>query len=284
MTTVAPTHAYPDGSTLSATGHANNMYSSTPQQGLYSAVNGELDFSANYTGQIKRHNFQVSEMFFFDQYKWERPVTVFSDTGGGSELQGASGGETGDPAATIIGLRFSLPAPPKYLRIGYSFFLSAARAFKVDRPDAADADEAKKWSPMTNGSLEARLMVFFNGAEKEALRIPLPKTLWGGVSNSHVGQSKGTSNHLTSYEHLTAQQHSGSFIVRDDDPGGHKLHHNLQFKLFLENPATNGEFTDVFGKKLGLIGKEQYLKLKISQRLTFGCGQVNVVAKGLKTS
>lgn len=271
MTTVAPTYAYPDGSSLSATGHANNMYSATPQQGLYSSVNGELDFTNNYNGVVKKHNFQASEMLFFDQYKWERPITVFSDTGGGSNIS------NGEAAATIVGLRFSLPAKAESLRVGYSFFLSASRAFKVRRAD--ENSDPYKWEATTSGSLEARLMVFWDGAEIPGLRIPLPKTLWGGKTLG-TPIRPGLTNHLSTFEHLTAQQHTGSFVLTDVNT----LHHNLQFKLFLENPGGKGVFTDVFGRTLGLVGKEQSLSLKLSQRLTFGTGQVNVVAKGLKTS
>lgn len=268
MTTVAPTYTYPDGSSLSATGHANNMYSATPQQGLYSSVNGELDFTHNFNGVVKRHNFQMSEMLYFDQYKWERPITVFADTGGGSNLQEE------DAAATIVGLRVSLPAQAESLRIGYSFFLSASRARVVKRSDSTGINK-HKWE--TDANLEARLMVFWNGAEIPGLRIPLPKTLWGGKT---TGASRpGFQNHLSTFEHLTAQQHTGSFVI----VGENKLVHELQFKVFLENPANNDEFTHVFGKKLGVVGKEQNLSLKLSQRLTFGTGQVNVVAKGLKT-
>ena len=268
MTTVAPTHTYPAGSSLNAAGHAGNMYNSTPQQGIYSAVNGELDFSNNYNGTVQRHNFQASEMFFFDQYQWDRPITVFDDTGGGSNVQEA------DPAPTMIGLRFSLPAKAKSFRVGYSFFLSASRPYKVERQDTSTAQKYK-W--VQANSIEARLMVYHNGVEQQGLRIPLPRTLWGGLTATSGG---GASNHLNSFEHLTGHQHTGSFIVVDNT----SLNHDIQFKLFLESPAANGAFNFIMGKTLGLIGKSQDLKLKLSQRLTFGCGQVNVVAKGLKVT
>ena len=274
MTTVAPTHTYPDGQALNASGHSNNLYTDPPEQGLYSSVNGELDFSANYSGNVHRYHLQHSESVFMDQYQWEEPITIFDDTAGGTE--------DGQAVPYMLGIRFSLPSFDgcDTLRIGYSFFLSAARAVKVDRADGNGQNNDNPWQLVANAGLEAHVAVYFNGVEKPELRIPLPRSLFVGTTTGGAQEDLGTLNHITWYEHMTGHQHTGSFILQN-----HNIkHNNLQFRVRLESPAEAGQYDVTLGLRLGTILKDNPLNMKVRQRLTFGCGQVNVVAKGLKTS
>ena len=272
MTTVAPTHTYPDGQALNAAGHSNNLYSDPPEQGLYSSVNGELDFSANYSGDVHRYHLQHSESVFMDQYKWEEPITLFDDTAGGVE--------DGEAVPSMLGIRFSLPSFDgcDTLRIGYSFFLSAARAVRVER-DVEVGNDLNPWD-LAAGVLDAHVAVYFNGVEKPELRIPLPRSLFVGTSSGAAQADKGILNHITWYEHMTGHQHTGSFILQNHST----KHNNLQFRVRLESPAEEGQYDVTLGVRLGTILKDNPLNVKVRQRLTFGCGQVNVVAKGLKTS
>lgn len=277
MPTVAPQYAFPLGSAVDATGHNGNMYSSTPEHGIMSVVNGHLELpeeggavtTDNFELALKREHFQMDEHLFVDRYTWEAPVTIYDDTAGGTASED-------EAAPSMVGLRFRVPAYCETLRIDYSFFLSAARAVTVER-DNNDGQTPLLWNNQT-GILEAHIGVFLNGTEYEAMRIYLPATQMHGEALNVLPANTGDRNHVTSYEHLTAQQYSDGLILHNVAPGTK----TLQFRVRLENPA--GAFTKVVGIRLGLVEKKEAFTFRLHQRSTFGCGSVTVVGKGLSNT
>lgn len=277
MPTIDLQYEFPTGSALDPNGHNGNMYSDPPEEGVLSAANGSLELpeetgvvaADNYAAALDREHFMLSEYMFFDRYVWEEPVTIYDDTAGGTE-------DDGEAAPSMLGIRFRIPAYARVVRVDYSFFLSGSRAIKVTTEKVV-GDDAHKWAE--SAELESYVAVYLNGTERPEMRITLPQSLFFAVNNgASTPENKANYNHVTSYEHLTAQQYSDGFILFNVAPGTY----TLQFRVRLENPA--GAFNLDIGRPLGLIRKTDAISLRGHQRSTFGCGSVTVVGKDLSNA
>lgn len=268
-----PQYDYADGA-LSASGHTGNLFDATnPEQGLYTLYNGYLDAN-NIDGAaaFTQDHFQLSELAHFSRFAWNSSQVIYDETVGGMADD--------DPVPCGLGLRYHLPSQADVVRIDYSFFAHGSRAHLLHRTDARTLSggfpvpQADRNDWTRDAGLELYMDVYVDGTVQEGHKIKIPLNTYLGTSDQESAYS-GNSNHLTSYEHLTAQQYSGTIIIEDQAAG----HHELQFRVRLENPA--GSFEKVVGKKLGFISRANGMSVRLHQRLTVGNGQVIMIAKGL---
>lgn len=262
MTTVNLQHQYIGSTTSSASAHSGNLFDKdNPEYGLFSSVNGNLS-AANIATDLTKDNVVVSEYMFVDRYAWQDNVVVYDDTLGGRD--------TDEELRSIaVGLSFYLPCRVEQLRIDYNFFLTAARPAKLTRTTSS----ATSFTQVS--VLAAFIQPTFDGTAIAGSKIPLAKSLLGSEAFSLASGTFGSANHLTSLEHLTANNISGSYVRGSTGAGRHVL----EFKVYLEN-ASGGMDLD-FGETLGRVSKEHAISARMHQRLTLGTGCVTVRALGL---
>jgi len=255
---------------LSASGHAGNLGSTTPQQGLYTLYNGSLDANNINITNIGHELVMFSENVIFHKHSWRSPVIVYDDTIGGEADAAAS------PCG--VGLRFFLPCQVDAVRLDFSVFMSACRAARLRRTNNTGSTEKYTWS--LNKALELFVQPFLDGVALAGKKIQFPRTLNTGITTTLLASiTPGNANHITSLEHRTAQQYRNSHVVRGMAAGLH----TFELRVRLESPGAVFTLEDDarVGSILGTFGKEENLGAVVHQRLTFGAGCVTVRAMGL---
>tara|TARA_R100000654_G_scaffold2744_7_gene10035 strand:- start:3128 stop:3949 length:822 start_codon:yes stop_codon:yes gene_type:complete len=254
---------------LSASGHANNLGATTPQQGLYTLYNGSLDSNNINIANISHNLVMFSENVIFHKHSWRSPIIVYDDTIGGEADAAAS------PCG--VGVRFFLPCQMDAVRLDFSVFMSACRAAKLRRANSSGTPDKYAWS--LNNSLQLFVQPFLDGSALAGKKIQFPRTLNAGVTTSLASASPGQVNHVTSLEQRTAQQYRNSHVITGMAAGLH----TFELRVRLESPGAvfTLEGDARVGSVLGTFGKEESIGAVVHQRLTFGAGCVTVRAMGL---
>ena len=268
MPNLDPQYLYPDGA-ISASGHAGNLASSTPEHGLYTLYNGVLDSNNLGTFDFDEEALQLNEIAAFDRYTWDYPIVVYDDTVGGPD--------DGEGSPCGIGLRFYLPCDVDALRIDFSAFVSNARTVKLKRAEPGEGEEYGAFD-IVQKALEMKIVPFFDGSALSERTFKLPQTFFLGTS-AGLTSNFGNRNHVTTMEHRHSQQYRNSYVVTSLAKGIHRF----ELRVIMESPGAlfTLENDERIGMQLGGIDKAEGFAAVGHQRLTFGYGCITMRAIGL---
>jgi len=284
MPTLALTHDYPNGSALDAAGHADNLYSETPEEGFYSLLNGGLSGvgTGNFAAGFEHGPEHVApgEMVFLGGEIQRRTLRAFSAT--------LSGSQATEAVSMGYGLRFRLPWQPAFLRVSYAFHAAAWRlvAMAQGYNDAIPNQLADAiWQRQDAANLY--IDVYLNGTRMDGHRIKLPVTRHvEDVSSGNPGAmvKAGWGGDGTTYEHVRAHTHAGAFIVPGGTSGATARQgvNNVEFRVWIADPTGTSWGSSVDSEKypmrLTVGSKTEKCNVNLYPRITFGHRTVTALA------
>jgi hypothetical protein len=300
MPEVTLTHNYPNGSVLSASGHGDNLYSDTAEEGLYSVVNGSLsgvgaggNFASGFTHAPE--HVAPGEIVMLGGEIHKRTQRAFSAT--------LTGNDENEPVCMGFGARIRLPWQPAYLRVSYAFHAAAWRLVAMEQgyqyvapsagPPATPADALGDFIFQRAAGANMYLDVYWNGTLLEAHRIKFGASAHVEVING-VGTAPETretrGGRISNYEDVRAHSHAGAFVV----PGGVSAGqakagmNTLEFRAFIQQPLgddwAGSQNTDKYTAVIRQAIVKEAATVALYPRLTIGHRSVSYLAIGSPAS
>jgi hypothetical protein len=285
MPTLALTHDYPNGSALDATGHADNLYSETPEEGFYSLLNGGLSGvgTGNFAAGFEHGPEHVApgEMVFLGGEIQRRTLRCLSAT--------ITGNDANEPSSIGFGMRIRLAWQPSCLRVSYAFHAAAWRVVAMEQAYAAGSPPEGAIDWQRQDAANMYLDLYFNGVRMDGHRIKMPSTIH--VEDLSAGSAlsrtvEGNGGILSSYEDVRAHTHAGTFIVPGGTSGAtaKKGMNTVEFRAWIDSPrgsSWKGDlYPDQYPMKVRQGAVEQSCKVKFYPRITFGHRTVTALAFG----
>lgn len=242
MPEVVLTHNYPNGSALSASGHADNLYSDTPEEGLFSVLDGYL------SGVGAGGNF-ASGFSHGPEHVAPGEAVIVGGEAARRTLRAYNATITGEDEDEVVcigfGRRIRLPWQPAFLRVSYSFHASAWRVVAMEQTYNSGAGVGQNlgnfdWQRTKGCNLY--LDVYFNGVRMDGHRIKLGST--AHVEDVSIGDAGSllkegsTGARITTYEDVRSHSHAGRFIVPGGTSGATARAglNTVEFRVWIDTP------------------------------------------------
>jgi hypothetical protein len=275
-----PQEDYANDSVLSASGHANNMYSSSREQGIYSVLNGNVEYksdgSKNISADLEGYQVLPGE-FCYPRGVIDKTAHHYFD-----ETMSEADGELF--VGTLKGARFFAPHAFGAVVIQYTLFVSQFRVQVFDDSGEAEGDPPESFVSWDIGNSDTEcpmyIGVFVNGVEVPGARIILPITVH--VSENPIAAISANSHGFTVYENGRCQQHSGGIMLLSGIsvngttmPTFSQGINSIDFRLYITRPLES-YYTLTVWRLEGLLGHSER-EFEFHQRCSIGHSAVSII-------